>query len=398
MRLRSLWLPSDDEWKEQLNLIGADACTWDRLSMKSRVLAFSIDSIPSNAANILKQCMLSGGADAIVSRGTVACSSPETGVLLTGTPKQLLRAAESLHGQPFGLTALAEVIRRAVLLPPAPPTTILTGAGTLDSAGGPIVMGILNLTPDSFSDGGRYADVPSAVSRAMEMTREGASIVDIGAESTRPVSDPVPPKVQLARIMPVLHGLREADLPAVISVDTSSAEVARAVLDTGAGMINDVTALSDPDMTEVLAGAGVPVVLMHMRGTPRNMQDAPVYVDVLEEVYSFLESRIESAEAGGISRKRIIVDPGIGFGKRLQDNLRLIGRLREFSWLGCRVLLGHSRKSFLGAITGIHDAALRDEASHVISAVTYGSADILRVHDVRGTVQALSIAGELARC
>lgn len=398
MRLRSLWLPSDDEWKEQLNLIGADACTWDRLSQKSRVLSFTIDSVSSAAANILKQCMLSGGADAIVSRGTVACSSSETGVLLTGTPKQLLRAAGSLHGQPFGLTALAEVIRQAVLSPPAPPTTIRAGAGILDFAGGPIVMGILNLTPDSFSDGGRYADVPSAVERAMEMTRAGASIVDIGAESTRPGSDPVPPEVQLDRIMPVLHGLLEVDCPAVISVDTSSAEVAGSALDAGAGMVNDVTALSDPDMTEVVARAGVPVVLMHMRGTPRNMQDAPVYVDVLEEVYSFLESRIESAGTGGIDRNRIVVDPGIGFGKRHDDNLKLIGRLREFSWLGCRTLLGHSRKSFLGAITGINDAALRDGASHLISAVTYGSADILRVHDVMGTVQALSIAGELAKC
>jgi len=398
VRVRSLCLPSVEEWKRQLDLIGADACTWDRLSLKSSVLTLAVDPIPAPAATILKQCMLSGGADAIVSRDTITCSVPNTLVLIAGTPRQLIRAAESLRGQPFGLSDLAGDILNAVNSPPAAPKTIHASDRLLDFTDTPLIMGILNLTPDSFSDGGVYNDIPSAVARALEMTAQGAQIIDIGAESTRPGSDPVPPDVQIGRLMPVLLRLAKEKISSVISVDTSSAEVGRAVLEAGAGMINDVTALSDPGLAEAVAGTGVPVVLMHMAGVPGNMQDSPVYTDVMEDVYSFLESRIENAEVMGISRERIIVDPGIGFGKRLEDNVRLIRRLSEFSWLGCRVLLGHSRKSFLGALADEDEPVQRDCLSHLVSGIACGSADILRVHDVRGTVQALKVARELTPC
>ena len=398
MRVRSLCLPSDEEWKRQLDLIGADACTWDRLSLKSSVLTLAVDPIPAPAATILKQCMLSGGADAIVSRDTITCSVPNTRVLIAGTPRQLIRAADSLRGQPFGLGDLSVDILKAVNSPPAAPKTIHAGNRLLDFTDSPLIMGILNLTPDSFSDGGVYTDVPSAVTRALEMTRQGAQIIDIGAESTRPGSDPVPPDVQIERLMPVLNRLSEEKISSVISVDTSSGEVGCAALEAGAGMINDVTALSDQRLAEAVSGSEIPVVLMHMAGVPRNMQESPVYTDVMEDVYSFLESRIEHAEAMGISRERIIVDPGIGFGKRLEDNLRLIRRLSEFSWLGCRVLLGHSRKSFLGALADEKDPVLRDSLSHIVSGIVHGSADILRVHDVRGTAQALKVARKLMPC
>jgi len=398
VRVRSLCLLSDEDWRRQLNLIGADACTWDRLSQKSSVLVLAVDPIPAPAATILKQCMLSGGADAIVSRDTITCSIAETPVLIAGTPKQLVRAVESLRGQPFGLGELALLILSAVNSPPSAPQTIQAGDRLLDFADAPLIMGILNLTPDSFSDGGVHNDITSAVARALEMTENGAQIIDIGAESTRPGSDPVPPDVQIDRLMPVLRRLADEKMNSVISIDTSSAEVGRAVLEAGAGMINDVTALSDPGLAEAAAAARIPVVLMHMAGVPRSMQHSPVYTDVLEEVYSFLESRIEKAVASGISRERIIVDPGIGFGKRLEDNISLIRRLSEFKWLGCRILLGHSRKSFLGALSGEQDPVLRDCLSHLVSGIVCGSTDILRVHDVKGTVQTLKVARELRSC
>ena len=396
MRIRKLHITTDEQWLGELELIGADAVTWDRLSRKCTISVFSAGQLSSTSANILKQCMLSGGADAIVSRHSVSCRISETRALIVGTPKQIMRGCESLSGQPFGLPELAVELREALIRPPELPGKIPVRDKVLDFNRRPLIMGILNVTSDSFSDGGNYLDTEAAVEHARTMIRMGADIIDIGAESTRPGSRPVPPPVQLERLLPILSVLTD-DSQAVISVDTSNAVVAEAVVSAGAGMVNNVTALSDPGLPEVIAKAEIPVVIMHMQGTPYNMQDNPEYADVVEEVYSFLEERIRLATESGISKERIIVDPGIGFGKRLKDNIELISRLAEFKWLGCRVLLGHSRKSFIGKLTGIENPAFREAGTHAITALSSNNADIVRVHDVEGTVQVLQISKEFGQ-
>ncbi|NOQ21119.1 MAG: dihydropteroate synthase [Candidatus Aegiribacteria sp.] len=396
MRIRKLHISTDDQWRRELNFIGADPVTWDRLSRKCRVTVFSTGLMSATAANILKQCMLSGGADAIVSRKTVSCRTSETRALIVGTTKQIMRGCESLIGQPFELPELAHELGAALEGSPCLSEKILTRGKVLDFSGRPLIMGILNVTSDSFSDGGNYLDTEVAVEHARLMTSQGADIIDIGAESTRPGSQPVPSAVQLERLLPIVKRL-SSDCRAVISVDTSSAEVADTVLSAGAEMINDVTAMSDPAMAKIVANADVPVVLMHMRGQPETMQDNPEYTDVVEEVYTFLQKRITAAVESGISGKHIIVDPGIGFGKKLEDNIQLISRLAEFKWLGCRVLLGHSRKSFLGMLTGIERPSLLDAGTHAVTALSSYCADIMRVHDVEGTLQILKVSMEFGQ-
>lgn len=396
MRIRKLHISSDDQWRRELSFIGADPVTWDRLSKKCRIPIYSTGLLSVTAANILKQCMLSGGADAIVSSESVSCKAIETRALIVGTPKQIERGCESLTGQPFGLPELANELRAALEGSPCLPQKILTCGKVLDFSRRPLIMGILNVTSDSFSDGGNFLDTETAIEHARLMTAQGADIIDIGAESTRPGSLPVPPAVQLERLLPVVERLK-ADCRAVISIDTASAEVADAVLSAGAEMINDVTALSDPAMPEVAANADVPVVLMHMQGKPETMQNNPLYSDVVEEVYTFFQKKIVTAVESGISIERIIIDPGIGFGKRLEDNIQLISRLAEFKWLGCRVLLGHSRKSFLGILTGIRKPSALEAGTHAVTALSSNYADIVRVHDVEGTVQVLKVSREFGQ-
>lgn len=252
-----------------------------------------------------------------------------------------------------------------------------------------LIMGILNITPDSFSDGGKYFSVEKAIARAQEMISEGAHIIDVGGESTRPGSQPVPLGEEWRRISKVIEGLaRESDC--VISVDTYKSEIARRSLETGAHIINDISAMTfDPHMAEVIAEFKAPIVLMHLKGTPRDMQKNPQYVNLMDEVYHFLQQRAEYAAANGIHQ--IIIDPGIGFGKRPEDNFELIRRLFEFRSLGYPLLLGPSRKSFIGFAVG--DASL-DRLPGTIASVIVGlsnGANILRVHDVKETSQALNI-------
>ena len=251
-------------------------------------------------------------------------------------------------------------------------------------------MGVLNVTPDSFSDGGAFADVESALLYGLRMAAEGAAIVDVGGESTRPGALPVSAELELARVLPVIAGLAAEGIP--VSVDTSKAEVAHAALTAGAVLVNDVTALrGDPEMASVIAEAGADVCLMHMLGEPRTMQDAPTYGDVVAEVESFLAERAEVAIAAGVPEERIVLDPGIGFGKTLAHNLELLRALPRLARLG-PLLLGVSRKRFLGALTGREIAADRVAASVAAALYCYrGGARLLRVHDVQPTADALAV-------
>lgn len=255
-------------------------------------------------------------------------------------------------------------------------------------------MGILNVTPDSFSDGGDFLDVEAAVSYAEEMLDEGARVIDVGGESTRPGSDPVSPEEELRRILPVVRGILNARPGTVISVDTYRASTAGVALEAGAAIINDVTALrGDGKMTSLISGAGCPVVLMHMRGEPKTMQQAPHYEDVVREVRDFLEERAEHAVAAGVAPENVILDPGIGFGKTVEHNLVLLKYLDVIVDLGFPVLVGASRKGFIGKITGTAEAKERAFGTAAVSVMAYErGASLFRVHDVRANREALAMA------
>ncbi len=253
----------------------------------------------------------------------------------------------------------------------------------------PLVMGIVNVTPDSFSDGGQHWQQGAALAHAEQLLQEGAGILDIGGESTRPGALPVSVQEEMDRVIPVIEALRDCPVP--ISIDTFKPEVMRAALAAGASMVNDINALQAPGALEAVAESDAAVCLMHKQGNPQTMQRAPQYDDVMSEVLEFLRARIAAAEGAGIARSRIAVDPGFGFGKTLEHNLTLLRGLSTFSGLGAAVLAGLSRKSMLGAITG-QDVAHREFASvaAALLAVQRG-AQIVRVHDVRATVDAIKI-------
>jgi dihydropteroate synthase len=254
------------------------------------------------------------------------------------------------------------------------------------------IMGILNVTPDSFSDGGRFVTQESVLAQAAAMVEAGADIIDVGGESTRPFAESVSVDEELGRVVDAIVAIRKYHtIP--ISIDTTKAVVAREALAAGADIINDISALRfDPEMIALLRATDVPVIIMHMKGTPRNMQKNPVYEDVVAEIISFLEERLQWAENMGVERERFIVDPGIGFGKTVSHNLQIIKRLREFASLGCPLLVGHSRKSFIGTVLGreVDDREIGTAAVSVLAA--QNGAAILRVHDVAKTVQAVRMA------
>ncbi len=266
------------------------------------------------------------------------------------------------------------------------------GDRMLDLSARTHVMGILNVTPDSFSDGGEYFEPDRAIARGLELARQGADIIDVGAESTRPGAEPISAEQELERLLPVIRGLA-SQVTVPISVDTYKAAVAEAALQTGAHMINDISGLRfDPAMATVVAKYQAPVVVMHIKGQPKNMQQDPHYDDLIGEISEYLSESIAIALAAGIGRDRIIIDPGIGFGKRLMDNYEILRRLREFSRLGCPILVGPSRKSFIGKVLNVPpDQRLEGTIAAVVIAIQNG-AHIVRVHDVLPVIRACRIA------
>lgn len=261
----------------------------------------------------------------------------------------------------------------------------------------PLVMGILNVTPDSFSDGGRFASVDDAVARAQAMIEQGVDLIDVGGESTRPGSLPVEPAEQIRRVVPVIETLRASGV--MISIDTTRADVGAAAIDAGAGLLNDVSGGTfDPAMMPLAAKRAVPIVLMHMLGTPLTMQDAPHYADVVSEVRTHLQSRASAAIDAGVPRHRVLLDVGIGFGKSLEHNLALLRHYDAFAALGHATLLGTSRKGFIGKLSGVQQPEDRvfGSVATAVWGVTHG-ASIVRVHDVAATVQALRVIDAIRR-
>jgi len=259
------------------------------------------------------------------------------------------------------------------------------------------ITGVLNVTPDSFSDGGRFFNLEDAVSQGMKMVEEGADMIDVGGESTRPGSDPLPTEEELSRVIPVIKSMSaKTDVP--ISIDTYKAEVARRALDAGAQMINDISALRfDPGMKQVASEFEVPVILMHIKGTPKDMQKDPSYEDVIAEITEYLRQSIKIAEDAGVDREKIIIDPGIGFGKRLQDNLNVLKNLRKFSILGCPILIGCSRKSFIGRVLNLPVEERLEGSLAALAVAVMNGANIVRVHDVKESKRVVSLIDAVIR-
>jgi dihydropteroate synthase len=260
---------------------------------------------------------------------------------------------------------------------------------------GPFLMGIVNATPDSFSDGGRYLKTDAAVARAFELAEEGADMVDLGGESTRPGSIPVTAAEEIRRVVPVVERLRGRGFALPISVDTTKAEVARAALEAGADMVNDVAGLADPALAEVVAAGRVPVVLMHMRGSAADMASRAVYGDVVEEVARELAEALARAERAGVARERVILDPGIGFAKTAAHSISLIARVERLRALGRPLLLGPSRKSFIGQVAGAPVEARLPGTLAAVTACVLAGVELLRVHDVAPARQAAAVAAAI---
>ncbi|MGN6189951.1 MAG: dihydropteroate synthase [Conexibacter sp.] len=260
------------------------------------------------------------------------------------------------------------------------------------------IMGVLNVTPDSFSDGGRYLDAQAAIAHGLQMEAEGADILDVGGESTRPGAEPVSPDEQIRRVVPAIEGLVASGVRAQISIDTTRAAVAEAAADAGATYVNDISAFrADPDLAGLVADRGLDCCLAHMRGNPRTMQSQAIYDDVVAEVKAFLEERLAIAVAAGIAEERIMLDPGIGFAKQLEHNLELLCRLDELTAIGRPLVIGTSRKSFLGRITGREtDDRLPGTIATNVLALERGAA-VFRVHDVQPVADALAVAAATVR-
>jgi len=277
------------------------------------------------------------------------------------------------------------------------PLSLTCKAHVFDLSARPLLMGILNVTPDSFSDGGRYYDQQQAIEHGLNLATQGADIIDVGGESTRPDSLPIETDEELRRVLPVVQELAgRAGL--AVSIDTMKTEVARQALDAGACMVNDVSALSAPDMAELVADAGVPVVLMHMSAMPNHMQKQTHYDDIVADIRTYLEQRITAALTAGIALHNIVIDPGIGFGKSLDEgNFTLLARLHEFASLGCPILVGASRKAFIGKIVGDGTEARDAGTTAAVTAAVLNGAHIMRVHNVAMMRSVTLVAHRIAR-
>jgi dihydropteroate synthase len=379
---RVLHIASPLDAERELLSIHVDPAGIGMMTPKMQTRCIKLHGLKCRQANILKQEMLGLGGDAAVARGTVACSIDSTDVILIGTDKQLSKLCRKLAPQPFGLPALSAVILPLLTYSVSQQQSWTTSHRVL-SLQRPLIMGILNITPDSFSDGNLYSDPQRAIERALQMAEEGADIIDIGGESTRPGSAQVSADDEIRRVLPVVSGLA-GRISCALSVDTWKSGVAQAALDAGVEIINDISGFTfDESMAAVAAQSGAGVVLMHTRGTPQTMQTHTEYTDLIGEIQRSLSNSISIALDAGIGRNHIAVDPGIGFAKTADQNIEIIRRIREFTGLGLPILIGTSRKAFIGkTLDRETDQRLYGTAATVALAVANG-ASILRVHDVR---------------
>jgi len=382
--------------KQEFQKIDVHPAGIELMEPKSRHFCVKISGVNVKQANVLKQECLAVGADAAIPYSVLNLENKIVDVIIMANVKQYQKLAEKLENQFFNLKQLGHDILEAIENYQHPAMTFSISNRTI-SINDFMVMGILNVTPDSFSDGGKYFDnIEHAVNRAVEMESEGAFIIDIGGESSRPGSKPIDEEEEIKRVIPVIKRVRKK-VKCLISCDTSRFSVAERALDEGADIINDIYALRrDEKLVQLIAEKKCAIVLMHMKGTPQDMQNNPVYNDLIGEICEFFYERIDFATQHGITRDRIIIDPGIGFGKLPEDNLCIIRRLREFTCFGLPVLLGPSRKSFIGKFTG--NIPPEKRISGTIASCVSGyinGARIFRVHDVKEVWQALTITSKI---
>jgi dihydropteroate synthase len=364
------------------------------MAPKARHFCIVLERVSRLHANLIKQHMLSLGGEAAVHKHVPTEQVETTTLLLMGTERHLRLLAGKLRDQPFGLPAVGDMILTTADGYRRRSWPLRCGSRSIELGPQPTIMGILNVTPDSFSDGGRWLDPALAAEHALAMHQDGAAIIDVGGESTRPGADDVPADEEIRRTIPVVQAIRrQSDV--FISIDTHKAAVAAAALDAGADIVNDISALSDADMAGLVAARSCPVVLMHMQGRPRTMQQNPTYEHVVADVCRRLRQAVQQAVEAGVDPEQILVDPGIGFGKTVAHNLTLLARLKELRSLGRPILVGTSRKSFIGKILDAEvDNRLMGSVATCVWARAQGAA-VFRVHDVAETAAALQITAAI---
>ena len=398
MRVLQAKINGKQDIRELMRRIRVDAYGVKIMLPKALTCLVKLDSITNIKANILKQEMLALGGDAAIARTALSGGTKTTDCLLMGNLAQLERLSEKLKIQPFGLDGMGRQLSLALANYQKESFRLCLGRYKINlTAGKAAIMGIVNLTPDSFSGDGLYSSsvdagkpVNSIVDYAAQLVDDGADIIDIGGESSRPGAKTVSVKEELIRVIPALKRIAKS-VKAPISIDTYKPVVAEAALSAGAVMVNDITGLRDLKLAKVVAAHNAAVVIMHMRGNPRTMQENPRYTCVVDEVIDFLSLAIKRALDAGIDRDKIVVDPGLGFGKTLQHNLEILKRLDEFKVLGRPVMVGASRKSFIGKILDADvSGRLCGTVSASVAAVSRG-AKLIRVHDVSAAAQALCV-------
>ncbi len=403
---RVLCLNSDAEITHEMQMINVEDGGIRHMLPKSRHYMVKLYAIRRPIVHILKEAFLANGGDAAISRDVITSKVAESDVILIGTRKQFDGVMNNLLEQGFGCKELYIVIDNAIKnfegIPsvPAPGTHISPKLTEMFHKIGKktLIMGVLNITPDSFSDGGKFLDANIAVEHALKMVDAGADIIDIGGESSRPGAEPVSVKEEMARVLPIIRELATA-ISVPISIDTYKSEVAEAALDGGALIVNDISASSfDPAMADLVSKRRCPAILMHMRGTPRDMQANTDYDDVMGEISNYLRSRLRVFVEAGADEKMLIVDPGIGFAKNVEQNLEILRRLRELKSIGRPLLVGSSRKSTIGKVLGDlpPDERLEGTAATVAISIANG-VDIVRVHDVKEMVQAARMSDAIVR-
>ena len=396
--LRRLLWTSAPEAADILKRMDVDPYGIEAMLPKMVNMNIHVQGLPCKVANIIKQEMLAIGGDAAVARGAVACSIEKTDLILIGTLKQIRRFIEKISFQPFGLKLLAESLDTLLDNLLAEHWTLKTSRRKMILGDRTRIMGILNVTPDSFSDGGRFDSPEKAIACGFQLVEDGSDILDIGGESTRPGAQPVSLEEELRRTIPVIQGL-SGKINVPISIDTTKAVIAREAVAAGAEIINDISAMRfDEPMPAVIASSGAAVVFMHMRGVPQTMQKGDLHYALLQgEMIDFFRERLNTALSAGILPEQVIIDPGIGFGKTRSDNLKLLKYLPEFNVLGRPILTGPSRKSFLGqeGRGGAVDR-LEETAAAVTAAIINGS-QVVRVHDVKAMKRVVAVADAIVR-
>jgi dihydropteroate synthase len=389
--VRCLQITNTREAIHELGSVGVDGTGIKLMAGKALHFNLRVEGIDPRAANLLKQEMLSLGGDAALDKRGFDCSAPETAAMLMGTQKQLERLLSKLEQYPH-LQTLTDSIREALqnLFKTHFPLRCRKRTFTLGKR--TLVMGILNITPDSFSDGGLYFEKEKAVAHGVRMFEEGADLLDVGGESTRPGSKPLGLEEELRRVIPVVESLAKVvDVP--ISIDTYKSPVAQRAIEAGAEIINDISGLNfDPAIVQVAVKEKVPLILMHMRGIPETMQKDVRYDSLFSEILNYLKESIIRAESGGVDPQQIIIDPGIGFGKTVEDNLKIIKNLTEFRVLGKPILLGTSRKTFIGKILNAGTGERLEGTLSSIAIAAFNGAHIIRCHEVLQAKRTTAIA------